>query len=211
LTQVAEEREQPKTLTEHLRLLFKDVLDSAGAFLHCLGFRPNILTLLGLVGNLVGASFLLWGKMVTGGLVILLMGPMDALDGAVARQAGKPRPFGAFFDSVIDRYSDLVVLLGLLLYYLQNGDWLICAAIYLAAAGSVLVSYTRARAESLGFDAKIGLLSRFERYSILSLSLIFNIPKVGIGIVAVLANVTALQRILYVRRQAVVQERDQIE
>jgi CDP-diacylglycerol--glycerol-3-phosphate 3-phosphatidyltransferase len=63
----------------------------------------------------------------------------------------------------------------------------------------------------LGFDAKIGLLSRFERYSILSLSLIFNIPKVGIGIVAVLANVTALQRILYVRRQAVVQERDQIE
>lgn len=198
-------------MSEHLRLLFKEILGSAGAFLHRLGLKPNTLTLLGLVGNLVGASFLVRGKMVTGGLVILLMGPMDALDGAVARQGGQPQPFGAFFDSVIDRYSDLVVLLGLLLYYLQNGDALICAAIYLAAAGSVLVSYTRARAESLGYDAKIGLLSRLERYCIISLSLIFNIPKIGIGIVAVLANVTALQRILHVRRQAVVQERDQIE
>jgi CDP-diacylglycerol--glycerol-3-phosphate 3-phosphatidyltransferase len=211
LTQVAEEREQPKTLTEHLRVLFKGVLESVGAFLHRLGFRPNILTLLGLVGNLVGASFLVRGKMVTGGLVILLMGPMDALDGAVARHGGQTKPFGAFFDSVIDRYSDLAVLLGLLLYYLQSGDALICAAIYLAAAGSVLVSYTRARAESLGYDAKIGLLSRFERYFIISLSLIFNVPKIGIGIVAVLANFTALQRILYVRRQAVIQERDQTE
>jgi CDP-diacylglycerol--glycerol-3-phosphate 3-phosphatidyltransferase len=211
LTQVAEEREQPKTLSEHLRLLFKGILESAGAFLHRLGFRANVLTMLGLVGNLLGASFLARGKMVTGGLVVLLMGPMDALDGAVARQSGQPQPFGAFFDSVIDRYSDLVVLLGLLLYYLQSGDELICGAIYLAAAGSVLVSYTRARAESVGYDAKIGLLSRFERYSILSLSLVFNVPKIGVGIVAILANVTALQRILHVRHQAVVQERDQIE
>ncbi len=211
MTQLADERERPKTLTEHVRALFKGILEPTGAFLDRIGVRPNLITLIGLAGCLLGASFLARGKMFVGGLVLLLVGPLDALDGAVARQGEQLQPFGAFLDSVVDRYSDLVVLLGLLLYYLKSGDALICAAIYLAAAGSVLVSYTRARAESLGYEAKVGLLSRLERYGILCLSLVFNIPKIGVGIVAILANVTALQRILYVRGQAVAQERDQIE
>jgi CDP-diacylglycerol--glycerol-3-phosphate 3-phosphatidyltransferase len=198
----AVEKKQPETLTDQLRVHFKGVLDPIGAFLNRLGITPNALTVSGLVGTSIGAYFLMRGNMTVGGLILLAMGPIDALDGTMARLRGEPSSFGAFVDSVTDRYSELVIYLGLLLYYLQVGDWRDAGVVYLAAAGSVLVSYIRSRAETLGYEAKVGILTRFERYVVLAPSLVFNIPKIGLWIVAVLANFTAVQRIIHVRHQA---------
>ncbi len=193
---------KPMTFTDRMRIAFRWVLDPVGAFLNRLGLVPNTLTLIGLAGNTAGAALLSQGKIVWGGLVILLMGPIDALDGTMARLRGEPTEFGAFVDSVTDRYSELVILGGLLFYYLHQGDALASTLVYLAAAGSVLVSYVKARAEGLGFEAKIGILTRLERYLVLVPGLLFNQPLLAISIIAVFANITALQRILHVRRQA---------
>ena len=202
LTEQVVNQKQRLTLTDQLRLRFKNVLDSVGAFLNRLGLMPNTVTILGLIGNTLGAYFLARGQMTLGGVLILLMGPVDALDGTMARLRGEPTEFGAFVDSVTDRYSELVIFGGLLYYYLQQGDILLAALAYLAAAGSVLVSYTRARAQSLGVDTKVGILTRLERYLILSPALVFNIPHIALWILAVFTNLTALQRILDVRSKA---------
>ena len=185
-----------------MRARFKGILDPIGSFLNRLGLMPNTVTILGLAGNAVGAYLLSQGKMTAGGLVILAMGPVDALDGTMARLRGEPSDFGAFVDSVTDRYSELLIFGGLLWFYLQKGDWLTSLVVFIAAAGSVLVSYIRARGQSLSMDTKVGILTRLERYLVLSPALIFNIAYIGVWIIAILANITALQRILDVRRQA---------
>ena len=190
------------TLSDQMRIVFKGVLDPIGAFFNRLGIYPNTMTILGLVGNIIGAALIALGYMTIGGIIVLVMGLIDTLDGTMARLRGMSSEFGAFVDSVTDRYSELVIFGGLLYYFINKGDWPSVLAIYLAASGSVLVSYVRARAASVGMDTKVGFLSRFERYLVLAPSLIFNIPMVGIWIIAVFANFTAIQRILDVRRQA---------
>lgn len=193
--------EKPKTFTDLLRNVFKNVLDPIAAFLNRLGIKPNTVTFSGLIGHTIAAYLIARGYVAWGGLLILVMAPVDALDGTMARLRGEPSKFGAFIDSVTDRYSELVLFGGLLVYFLSVDNWLGCGLVYLAAAGSIMVSYTRARAETLGFDGKIGLLSRVERYIILIPALIFNIPLIGLGIIAVLSNFTAVQRIWSVRNQ----------
>jgi CDP-diacylglycerol--glycerol-3-phosphate 3-phosphatidyltransferase len=195
-------QKQPLTLTDFLRARFKGVLDPIALFLNRIGLMPNTITILGLAGNTLGAYFLARGQMTLGGILIFLMGPIDALDGTMARLRGEPTDFGAFVDSVTDRYSELVIFGGLLYFYLQQGEWLMVILAYLAAAGSVLVSYTRARAQSLGVETKVGILTRLERYLVLAPALIFNIPHIALWILAVLTNLTALQRIMDVRRKA---------
>lgn len=197
---VAEKNER-LTLTDQMRLRFKGILDPVGGFLNKIGLMPNTMTILGLMGNTLGAIFLAQGRMTLGGILILLMGPVDALDGTMARLRGESGKFGAFVDSVTDRYSELVIFAGLLIFYLVQDEWLLAGLTYLAAAGSVLVSYIRARAQSLGYDTKVGVLTRMERYLVLVPALILNIPDIGLWIIAVLANFTALQRIIDVRRQ----------
>ncbi|MEJ2263755.1 MAG: CDP-alcohol phosphatidyltransferase family protein [Anaerolineales bacterium] len=176
-------------------------MDPIAGFLNNLGLMPNTITILGLLGNTVGAILLVQGKMTIGGILILLMGPVDALDGTMARLRGESSAFGAFVDSVTDRYSELVIFAGLLIHYLLGGDWFLAGLTYVAASGSVLVSYVRARAQSLGYETKVGVLTRMERYLVLAPSLVINLPVIGLWIIAVLANVTAFQRILDVRRQ----------
>ncbi len=191
-----------KTLTDYLRLWFKWFLDPLGGFFNRLGITPNAMTMLGLLGNTIGAYFLARGQMLTGGLFVLLMTPVDALDGTMARLRGESSDFGAFVDSVTDRYSELIIFAGLLYHFVDQASALGGLLVFGAAAGSVLVSYVKARAESLGYEAKIGLLTRVERYLVLAPSLVFNIPIIGLAIIAVFANITALQRIWYVRAQA---------
>ncbi|MDD5466958.1 MAG: CDP-alcohol phosphatidyltransferase family protein [Anaerolineales bacterium] len=193
---------EQKVFTDILRERAKGILEPTARWLNRMGVMPNTVTIAGLLGNAVGAYFLARGQMTLGGIFVLLMGPVDALDGAMARLRGEPSEFGAFVDSVTDRYSELVIFLGLMYFYLQQGEWLYALLTYLAAAGSVLVSYVRARAQSVGYEAKTGVFSRLGRYLVLTVCLIFNIPVVGLGILAVFANLTALQRILDVRRQA---------
>jgi CDP-diacylglycerol--glycerol-3-phosphate 3-phosphatidyltransferase len=191
-----------KTLTDYLRLWFKWFLDPLGGFFNRLGITPNMMTMLGLLGNTVGAYYLARGEMLTGGLFVLLMTPIDALDGTMARLRGESSDFGAFVDSVTDRYSELIIYGGLLYYFLSQGDPLGGLLVFAAAAGSVLVSYVKARAEGLGYEAKVGLLTRVERYLVLAPSLVFNQLFVGLAIIAIFANITALQRIWHVRSQA---------
>ena len=199
---------QRRTFSDRMRVVFKGTLDPIGAFFNRLGIYPNTMTLLGLAGNIIGAILLAIGHMTIGGIIVLLMGIVDTLDGTMARLRGMPSDFGSFIDSVSDRYSELVIFGGLLYYFLHKGDWLSALAIYAAASGAVLVSYVRARAASLGMDTKVGFLSRFERYLVLAPSLIFGFPMIGIWIIAIFANFTAIQRILDVRRQA--QEQNKI-
>lgn len=197
----ATEEKKKLTFTDQMRVRFRGVLDPIGAFLNRIGLMPNTMTILGLLGNTVGAIFLSQGQMTYGGLIILAMGPVDALDGTMARLRGEPSEFGAFVDSVTDRYSELVIFGGLLIFYAQQGNWVAALATYLAASGSVLVSYVRARASSLGYETKVGILTRMERYLVLAPTLVLNIPLVGLWIIAILANITALQRIWDIRVQ----------
>jgi CDP-diacylglycerol--glycerol-3-phosphate 3-phosphatidyltransferase len=190
------------TLTDQMRGRFKGLLDTIGTFLNRLGINPNTLTMIGLAGNFIGALFLAQGKFLIGGLITLSMGPVDALDGTMARLRGEPSEFGGFVDSVVDRYSELIIYGGLLVYYIHADDPLLVSLTFIAAAGSFLVPYIRARAEGLGFSAKVGILTRMERFLILTPSLVLSIPWLGIGIVALFANITAFQRIFSVRKQA---------
>ena len=192
---------QKKTFTDYLRLWFKWVLDPLGGFFNRLGLTPNTMTMLGLLGNAAGAYHLAMGNMLTGGILVLLMTPIDALDGTMARLRGESSDFGAFVDSVGDRYSELIIYGGLLYHYLNSGEPLGGMLVFGAAAGSVLVSYVKARAEGLGYGAKVGLLTRVERYLVLAPSLVFNQLYLGLGIIAVFANITAIQRIWFVRSQ----------
>lgn len=191
-----------QTLSDQMRKIFKGVLDPIAAFLNRIGLMPNTITVLGLIGNVIGAILIAVGEVQIGGVIVLLMGPVDALDGAMARLRGMEGQFGAFVDSVTDRYSELVIYLGLLIHFTREWNQQAVILIFAAAAGSVLVSYIRARGQSLGWDTKKGILTRMERHLVLAPALILNIPIVGLWIIAVLANITALQRIIDVRRQA---------
>lgn len=193
---------QHLTFTDRLRIWFRWFLEPTARFLLRLGLTPSTMTLAGLGGNILAAFFIAQGKVTLGGLLMLVFTPFDALDGAMARQAGEDSEWGAFVDSVTDRYSELFVLGGLTYYFAMNAQPLWAVVTFAAAAGTVLVSYVKARAEAVGYEAKVGLLTRVERYLVLAPSLLFNVPRLGILVIALFANYTALQRIFYVRRQA---------
>lgn len=196
------DQQDPKTFTDFLRRLFKDVLDSIAAFLNKLGVKPNMVTAAGLIGNLIAAFFIAYGKLTWGGLITMLVGPLDALDGTMARMRNESGRYGAFVDSVTDRYSEIALYGGLLVYFNKTGTWQDALLVFFAAVGSIMVSYTRARAEALNYSAKIGLLTRAERYIVLIPGIIFGFPRISLWILAILTHVTAIQRFLYVRKQA---------
>ena len=193
---------EPKTFTDFLRRIFKGVLGTIAAFLNKLGIRPNVVTTAGLLGNLVAAVLIAFDNLTWGGIVAMLVGPLDALDGTMARMRNESGRYGAFVDSVTDRYSEIALYGGLLVYFNKMGTWQDALLVFFAAVGSIMVSYVRARAESLGFSAKIGLLTRAERYIVLIPGMIFGFPQISLWILAVLTNITALQRFIYVRKQA---------
>lgn len=190
------------TLTDRLRLMFKGVIEPVAGFFNRLGLRPNTMTLLGLAGSAAGAYLLSRGQIVPGGILLAIVTPFDALDGTMARLRGESSDWGAFVDSVTDRYSELFVLGGLLYHFIQHDNHLASMLIYVAAGGSLMVSYTKARADSLNYEAKIGLLTRVERYLVIIPLLILNQPVLLAWLVAIFANFTAFQRIFFVRRQA---------
>lgn len=189
------------TFTDRLRLIFKGILDPIGTFLNRVGLTPNAITLLGLVGTTFGAYILSQGKMTTGGIVLLLSVLVDALDGTMARLRGESSDFGGFVDSVSDRYAEFITFGGILYFFLSQENYSGVIVTFAATAGSVLVSYVKARAEGLNFTAKVGVLTRVERYIVLIPLLIFNQPFVAVILIALLGNFTALQRIVYVRAQ----------
>jgi CDP-diacylglycerol---glycerol-3-phosphate 3-phosphatidyltransferase len=179
-----------------------------------LGITPNSLTVVGLLLSVFTAAVIATGQLVAGGLLVLFAGIFDMFDGAVARVNNTATTFGAFFDSTLDRYAESIILLGLLVYALQRPDlregvwpfaheqiWMIILT-FIAAVGSLMVSYTKARAEGLGLECKTGLLARPERVVILALGLLSGMSVWAVVLLAVLAQVTALERIVSVRHSA---------
>jgi len=185
-----------------LRKTFKGVIDPIAGFLLKIGLTPNMVTYCGLLFSTAVAILIATGYITIAGIVMLVTAPTDVLDGSMARLKGGDTLYGAFIDSVTDRYAELVILGGLMVYYVVTKPDVTGAILsFVGAMGSVLVSYVKARAESLGFSAKMGLLTRVERVIILIPCLIFNIPMVALWILAVLTNVTAIQRFFFVRKQ----------
>ncbi len=189
----------PFVLADWAREHFRGLLNFGARIFLSLGLHPNTMTFIGVAGNFVAALFLARGEFLTGGLVMMAMGTFDALDGAMARLKGESTTWGAFVDSVSDRYSELAIIGGVLWYFTTQGNHLGVLLAYLAASGAVLVSYIRARGASLGIDIKVGVLTRFERYLVLAPALILGYPLVGMALVALGAHITALQRIAYMR------------
>jgi CDP-diacylglycerol--glycerol-3-phosphate 3-phosphatidyltransferase len=205
LTQPSEQKK--KSFSDNMRVWFRWYYHPIAEFLNRIGIRPNTVTLIGLVGTVGVAILIAYGQMTWAGLLLLLMGPVDALDGALARLRNEASAWGAFVDSVTDRYSELFIFLGFLIHFILISSVAGILLAYLAAAGSVLVSYVKARADASKLDANVGLLTRVERYIVLIPGLIFSslyppLILIALGIIAIFANITALQRIFRVRRDA---------
>ena len=176
-----------------------------------IGLTPNIVTLLGLAVAGAGAYLIGTGILWAGGIVLLASGVFDLFDGALARLTGRTSNFGALLDSVVDRVSEAVILLGLLIYYVQLSSTEGLVLVYLALAGSIMVSYLRARAEGLGIECSVGVMTRPERVVTLGVGLIVGqwwptVVLVVLGVIAGLTFLTTIQRLIHAWRLLKTQE-----
>jgi CDP-diacylglycerol--glycerol-3-phosphate 3-phosphatidyltransferase len=179
----------------------KRVLDFLVSRLSRLNINPNLLTFIGLGINIFATILFARGLFFWAGLVMLFGGMFDMLDGAVARVSKRVTRFGGFLDSVIDRYSDMLMLFGLLIWYAKIDQLFYVGLTGMAIIGSVMISYTRARAESLIPKCKVGFLERAERVVLLSLAALTDRMAVALWIMAILTNWTAIQRTWFTSRE----------
>ena len=192
------ERGRWDTFTDWARTQAGVILMPIARFMGRLGIHPNTITILGLLlQSGVGVVFGL-GHIQLGGWLLLLVAPVDALDGALARALGKESRFGAFLDSTLDRFSDAALILGLMVHYLRQGASVEVVVAFVAMVGAIMVSYTRARAEAMGFDCKVGLLTRMERIVLIGALSAVGLPTMMLWALAGLSMVTVVQRILHV-------------
>jgi CDP-diacylglycerol--glycerol-3-phosphate 3-phosphatidyltransferase len=159
--------------------------------------HPHLLTLIGLIINVGAAVCLGTGHWISAGWLILIAGFFDVLDGAVARSCNKSSRFGGFLDSVIDRYSDIVLLIGLIWYYATRGNVAYVFIVCIVLMGCILIPYSRAKAEVFIEHCRIGLMERAERTILLSVGAMFNVMNVVLWVLAFLTHFTVLQRIHY--------------
>ena len=174
--------------------------DPVARALLALRLRPNHLTVLGLGVSLLTALSFARGRERWGAVLLVLAGLFDFFDGSLARLSGQVTPFGAFLDSVIDRYSDLVVLAGIVFLFWGRPQEVVLTLV--ALIGTVMVSYTKARAQAIGVACEIGLMERPERLIVLIAGGLFDLMTAALWVLAILVNLTAIQRILYTRRVA---------
>ena len=159
--------------------------------------HPNVLTFLGLVINIFAAVLFAAGKFRSGGVALIVAGLFDMVDGRVARETNRVTRFGGFFDSVLDRYSDLAVLVGLLVYYASISRFFYIVLTAIVMTGTVMVSYTRARAENTIPRCKVGFLERPERVVLIIAGALFNRMAQVLWVIGVLSNITVIHRMLY--------------
>src|SRR5260370_11596210 len=179
----------------------KWLLDKIVGVIAATGINPNLLTFLGLVVNFVGAAFVAVGRFLTGALIIFLAGFLDILDGQVARRQNRVTAFGAFYDSTLDRYADMALYMGLLVYYSVSGRTAYVVLAAVATAGSVMVSYARARAESLIPLFKLGFMERPQRLVLLIIAGLVNRMGPVLWVIAVVSTLTVIHRIYYTWRE----------
>ncbi len=167
------------------------------------GITPNMATLIGLVLNVIVAVILGFGHPIIAGVLLLLASAFDMVDGSIARATNTISKFGGFFDSTIDRYSEIVVYVGLLVWLNSEGENNLGSVLILVACtGALMVSYARARAEAYGYKASVGILARPERVILLAICLIIKQPMWALWVLAVLTHVTAIWRIWHVHGEA---------
>jgi CDP-diacylglycerol--glycerol-3-phosphate 3-phosphatidyltransferase len=159
--------------------------------------HPNVLTFLGLLINIWAAFLLAGGRFREAAAVVIGAGLFDMVDGRVARETNRVTRFGGFFDSVLDRYSDLALLMGLLVYYASINRFFYIVLTAIVMTGSVMVSYTRARAENTIPKCKVGFLERPERVVLLIIGALADRMAPVLWILAVMSNVTVIHRMLY--------------
>jgi CDP-diacylglycerol---glycerol-3-phosphate 3-phosphatidyltransferase len=179
---------------------FRQLIRPLARVLSAIRVRPDALTVAGWVLSLGAATLFALGYTKTAGAVMLFAGLFDALDGAVARESNRMSSFGAFLDSTLDRLSESAIFVGIVFFYASSSMPYEALLVGVAMTFSLMTSYTRARAEGLGFECEVGLLERAGRVVILSLFSLTGFLIVGVGLVAVGALVTTAQRILHVRR-----------
>jgi CDP-diacylglycerol--glycerol-3-phosphate 3-phosphatidyltransferase len=187
-------RDPREALREHTRGLLAFVVRPLARA----GVSPNVLTLVGFLAMVGVGGVLALGYERLGGVLIVVVGLFDALDGALARSTGQTTDFGAFFDSTLDRFAEIAIYLGLL--YLYREETVAMLLVYLAITGSLMVSYARARAEGLGLECKVGLFTRLERLATLVIGLLVKQTVLALLVLAVLSNLTAAQRMWHVWR-----------
>ncbi|MBN1781772.1 CDP-alcohol phosphatidyltransferase family protein [bacterium] len=184
---------------EFYYLLFDPII----TFFIRLNVNPNLFTSIGLVFGGVSAVYAAMGSFRMAGVFLLLSGICDSIDGTIARRSGRESKFGALLDSTLDRYSEMLVFFGLAFYFIREQAFITSLALAIGLGGSLMVSYVRARAEGLGFECKVGMMQRVERIVLLAFgALTFRIVLVAaIWIIAILSNITAIHRIVHIRKK----------
>lgn len=179
-------------------------MDNVGRAVARTGLTPDMATILGFVVNCGVAGVFASGRFGLGGALLLLAAPLDMLDGALARATGRKSDFGAFLDSTLDRYSEVILFFGLLWHIMHDPTNQATRSLlaFACITGSLLVSYTRARAEALGYDNEVGFLARPERVVGLGVFLLLGWTDAVFWILAVMTHLTAIQRIFHVWRIA---------
>jgi CDP-diacylglycerol--glycerol-3-phosphate 3-phosphatidyltransferase len=162
---------------------------------------PNALTLINLALNIVAAYVIATGHFLPGGILVLVSGLFDLLDGALARFTKQTTRFGALLDSTVDRISEAATLCGLLIWYLARAGSLEIVLIFAVLIGSFLVSYIRARAEGLGWQCQVGLFTRAERVIVLAIGLLVNQILIALCVLVVFVFITVVQRLVYLSKQ----------
>ena len=185
------------TVTRGIGLFFGKIIDGIVSALALSKVHPNVLTFIGLLINIWAAFLFAAGRFSAGGVVVIGAGLFDMVDGRVARSTNQVTKFGGFFDSVLDRYSDLGVLIGLLVYYASINRYFYVVLTAIVMTGSVMISYTRARAENTIPRCKVGFLERPERVVLVIIGALFNCMAQVLWVMAVLSNTTVFSRMLY--------------
>lgn len=194
---------QKPSLTDLLRARTHFFIDPVATFLARYRFSPDTLTVAGMVSHFLIAWLIATGQMLWAALAMLLVAPLDAFDGALARKLGRVQGgFGAFLDSTLDRFAEIILFAGFITYYVRQGNEGMLAVAYIAITGSLMVSYTRARAEALGLSGKAGFLGRVERYAVMVIFLALSLPQVALIILAIFTYLTAFQRMYQVWQQS---------
>jgi len=185
------------TVTRVIGQTFGAIIQGIVSALALSRVHPNVLTFLGLVINIWAAVLFAQGKFRVAGIVVIGAGLFDMVDGRVARETNRVTRFGGFFDSVLDRYSDLAVLVGLIVFYASINRFFYVVLTAIVMTGTVLVSYTRARAENTIPRCKVGFLERPERVVLVIIGALFNRMAQVLWVIAILSNITVVQRMFY--------------
>jgi CDP-diacylglycerol--glycerol-3-phosphate 3-phosphatidyltransferase len=185
------------TASRGIGLFFGAIIDRIVRWLALSRIHPNVLTFIGLVINIGAAWLFATGWFRWAGVVVIGAGLFDMVDGRVARATSQVTRFGGFFDSVIDRYSDLALYMGLLVYYASINRFFYIVLTAIVMTGSVMVSYTRARAENVIPKCKVGFLERPERIVLIILGALGNRMAAVLWVIAVLSNLTVIHRMIH--------------